>query len=116
MGPLAKMLPLTLGANIGTTFTALLASLVSLKFSAVKIALCHLFFNITGILIWFPVPFMRGIPIEAARLLGLYASYYRLVPLFYILIMFLLVPGIGLGISLAFHTSIALGVLLMLFV
>lgn len=51
--PLHKMLPLTLGANIGTTCTALIASLVSLKFGAVQIALVHLFFNIIGILIWF---------------------------------------------------------------
>merc|ERR1711972_837099 len=71
--PLDKMLPMTLGANIGTTCTALIASLVSLKFGAVQIALCHLLFNITGILIWFPVPFMRQIPIAGARLLGLYA-------------------------------------------
>merc|ERR1712117_210766 len=73
--PLAKMLPMTLGANIGTTCTALIASLVSLKFGAVQIALCHLFFNIIGILIWFPIPPMRQIPLEAAKLLGLYASF-----------------------------------------
>merc|ERR1712151_774369 len=75
--PLEKMMPMTLGANIGTTCTALIASLVSLKFNAVQIALCHLCFNIVGILIWFPVPIMRNVPLGAARLLGLYASYYR---------------------------------------
>merc|ERR1711967_109965 len=68
--PLVKMLPLTLGANIGTTCTALIASLVSLKFNAVQIALCHLFFNLIGIAVWFPVPLMRRLPLEAARLLG----------------------------------------------
>merc|ERR1712151_971584 len=82
--PLHKMLPLTLGANIGTTCTALIASLVSLKFGAVQIALVHLFFNIIGILIWFPVPLLRRIPLAAARLLGLYASFYRAFPLIYI--------------------------------
>merc|ERR1712110_289125 len=88
--PLAKMLPLTLGANIGTTCTALIASLVSLKFGAVQIALCHLWFNIFGILIWFPIPFMRKFPLGAARLLGLYASFYRFTPIVYILTMFVL--------------------------
>merc|ERR1712048_218070 len=78
--PLVKMLPLTLGANIGTTCTALIASLVSLKFGAVQIALCHLWFNIIGILIWFPIPFMRQFPLHASHLLGLYASFYRFVP------------------------------------
>merc|ERR1712232_731198 len=114
--PLAKMLPMTLGANIGTTCTALIASLVSLKFGAVQIALCHLLFNITGILIWFPVPFMRRVPINAARLLGLYASYYRFVPPLYILVMFVAVPGVGLGISAVFDVSVIGGVFLLLFV
>merc|ERR1719222_1433804 len=61
--PLAKMLPMTLGANIRTTCTALIASLVSLKFGAVQIAIVHLCFNIIGILIFFPIPALRRIPI-----------------------------------------------------
>merc|ERR1712056_169512 len=77
--PLNKMLPLTLGANIGTTCTALIACLVSLKFGAVQIALVHLFFNIIGIVIFFPIPTLRRIPLAAAELLGLYASYFRIV-------------------------------------
>merc|ERR1712242_89867 len=88
--PLIKMLPLTLGANIGTTCTALIASLVSLKFGAVQIALVHFFFNVVGILIWFPVPPMRRVPIKGAELLGLYASVYRAVPPLYILFAFVL--------------------------
>merc|ERR1711972_727658 len=107
--PLTKMLPMTLGANIGTTCTALLACLVSLKFNAVQIALCHLFFNIFGILIWFPLPPMRNIPLGAARLLGLYASYYRFVPGLYILVAFVLVPSICLGISALFEAHAAAG-------
>merc|ERR1711988_419968 len=86
--PLKKMLPLTLGANIGTTCTALIAACVDLKFNGVQIALAHLFFNIVGILVWFPVPALRRIPLMAARLLGQYASYYRWVPPLYIAITF----------------------------
>jgi sodium-dependent phosphate cotransporter len=114
--PLAKMLPLTVGANVGTTCTALLASLVNLSFDAVQIALCHLGFNIIGILIWFPIPSMRNVPLEAARLLGLYASYYRFVPLLYILITFVAVPAVGLGISSLFDVSIVASVVLLFFV
>merc|ERR1711915_670366 len=55
---LEQMFPLTLGANIGTTVTGLLASLVSDGTNALQVALCHLFFNISGIIIWYPVPFM----------------------------------------------------------
>jgi len=112
--PLIKMLPLTLGANIGTTCTALIASLVSLKMGAVQIALVHFFFNIVGILIWFPVPLMRRIPIEGAKVLGLYASVYRGVPPLYIIVVFVVIPGILLGVSEAWKASVAGGVILML--
>jgi len=103
-----------LGANIGTTCTALIASLVSMKFGAVQIALCHLFFNIIGIGIWFPVPIMRKLPLGAARLLGLYASYFRFVPILYLLIAFVGVPGICLLINATFQASVAGGVVFLL--
>eukprot|EP00929_Paragymnodinium_shiwhaense_P020411 TRINITY_DN1361_c0_g1_i13.p1 TRINITY_DN1361_c0_g1~~TRINITY_DN1361_c0_g1_i13.p1 ORF type:complete len:503 (-),score=90.69 TRINITY_DN1361_c0_g1_i13:827-2335(-) len=110
--PLEKMLPLTLGANLGTTCTALIASLVSLKFDAVQIALCHLFFNITGILIWFPVPQMRQVSLSAARLLGLYASYYVAFPMVYILLVFITLPGICLLMSAIYDASVMGGAIL----
>jgi len=114
--PLEKMLPLTLGANIGTTVTALIASMATFTNDAVHIALCHLFFNIFGILIWFPVPFMRRVPLGAARLLGLYASFFRMVPLIYILVAFVLVPSVALGISALFGASLAAGVVVLVLV
>eukprot|EP00929_Paragymnodinium_shiwhaense_P105448 TRINITY_DN7047_c0_g1_i1.p1 TRINITY_DN7047_c0_g1~~TRINITY_DN7047_c0_g1_i1.p1 ORF type:complete len:369 (+),score=86.70 TRINITY_DN7047_c0_g1_i1:911-2017(+) len=112
--PLEKMLPLTLGANIGTTCTALLASLVSLKFNAVQIALCHLFFNIFGILLWFPIPRMRQVPLMGARLLGLYASYYIAFPPLYILVMYIGFPGFCLLISALYDVHLALGLIVTL--
>ncbi|CAJ1352625.1 unnamed protein product [Effrenium voratum] len=108
--PVAKMLPMTLGANIGTTFTSMFAALAVMKANSIQIALCHLLFNIIGILIWFPAPPMRRVIINAACTLGFYASYWRLVPLIYILVMFLAVPGITLAISLLYQASIAGGV------
>jgi len=107
--PLAKMLPMTLGANIGTTVTALLAALSIFTHSAIHIALCHLFFNVIGILIWFPLPPMRRVPLAAASLLGLYASHYRAVPLYYILAAFVVLPGVCLGVSSLFGVSIVAG-------
>jgi len=103
---LAKMLPLTLGANVGTTVTALLASLAVFTRGAVQIALCHLLFNIIGILIWFPVPPMRRVPLGAAALLGLYASFYRAVPVLYLLVVFVAVPLLALGVSAALGASV----------
>eukprot|EP00927_Polykrikos_kofoidii_P001061 TRINITY_DN10386_c0_g1_i2.p1 TRINITY_DN10386_c0_g1~~TRINITY_DN10386_c0_g1_i2.p1 ORF type:complete len:632 (-),score=67.23 TRINITY_DN10386_c0_g1_i2:78-1973(-) len=114
--PLDKMLPMTLGANIGTTCTALISSLVVMKFGAVQIALCHLFFNIIGILVWFPIKPMRLVPLGAAQLLGLYASHFRFFPLIYLLTVFVCIPGICLLIGATFGASVVAGVFLLLLV
>jgi len=96
---LETMLPLTLGANIGTTFTALLASLVSSSVESLQVALCHLFFNLSGILVWFVVPFMRAIPLAAARSLGKVTRHWRFFPVVYILVIFFAIPLALLGVS-----------------
>lgn len=98
-----RIYPLTLGANIGTTGTALLAALATTyKFdSALQIALCHLFFNLTGILIFYPVPFLRNIPIKFAKKLGIITSEYRWFAVLYLLFCFFLFPGAIFGLSVA---------------
>lgn len=98
---LEQMYPITLGANIGTTITALLAALLSTT-EALQVALAHLFFNISGIIVWYPVPFMRNIPLNAARHLGKATRMWRGVPIVYILVAFFLIPLALLGISLLF--------------
>mmetsp|Transcript_28970 Transcript_28970/g.52960 ORF Transcript_28970/g.52960 Transcript_28970/m.52960 type:complete len:625 (+) Transcript_28970:168-2042(+) len=97
-----QMLPLTLGANIGTTITGLLASLVSGKVEALQVALAHLFFNLSGILIWYPIPFMRMIPLNGAKALGKWTQRSRLVPPIYILVAFFIIPLGLLGLSALF--------------
>lgn len=101
--PLENMFPLTLGANIGTTATGLLASMVSTKRAALQIALVHLIFNILGILVWFPLPFMRRVPLAGAVWLGTKAERYRWLPFMYNLVTFILVPLTALGLSLLFE-------------
>lgn len=100
---LEQMFPLTLGANIGTTFTALMAAMVSSKVESLQIALCHLFFNITGILIWYPVPFMRRVPLNGARRLGKATRIWRGFPVLYIILAFFVIPLIILGLSALFE-------------
>merc|ERR1719331_953552 len=60
---LEEVLPLTLGANIGTTCTAFIASVVSGSQDAIQVSICHLLFNILGITIWFLIPQMRAVPL-----------------------------------------------------
>ncbi|KAL7512164.1 hypothetical protein ACHAXN_009142 [Cyclotella atomus] len=100
---LEQMFPLTLGANIGTTVTGLLASLVSDSVEALQVALAHLFFNITGIVIWYPLPFMRKIPLEAARALGRATRRSKLVPVIYIILVFFVAPLLLLALSAMFE-------------
>ncbi|KAJ1061117.1 hypothetical protein K5549_012140 [Capra hircus] len=94
--------PLTLGANIGTTTTAILAALASpgntLK-SSLQIALCHFFFNISGIILWYPIPFTR-LPIRLAKGLGSVSAKYRWFAIVYLIIFFLLIPLGVFGLSL----------------
>ena len=97
--PLEKMLPLTLGANIGTTCTALLASMVISTDSAIQIALCHLFFNIFGIILWFPIPAARQLPLNAARWMGHMTMAFKWFPIAYILTAFFMIPLLLLGLS-----------------
>ncbi|KAB7499366.1 Sodium-dependent phosphate transport protein 2B [Armadillidium nasatum] len=88
--------PLTLGSNIGTTTTALLASIAGegegLKRS-VQIALVHLFFNIIGILIFYPIPFMR-FPIKLCKMLGNITADYRWFAIVYLIGMFFVLPAL----------------------
>ncbi|XP_006919014.2 sodium-dependent phosphate transport protein 2B isoform X1 [Pteropus alecto] len=95
--------PLTLGANIGTTTTAIMAALASpgntLR-SSLQIALCHFFFNITGILLWYPIPFTR-LPIRLAKGLGNISAKYRWFAIFYLVHLFLVLPLTVFGLSLA---------------
>lgn len=63
---LGNAFPVTLGANIGTTVTALLASLAADSPDALVIALVHVTFNILGILIFYPIPFLRRLPLHLA--------------------------------------------------
>ena len=62
---LRQIYPFTLGANIGTTVTALLASL-TLNATAMVAAFAHLFFNIYGIIIIFLNPFLKELPVKSA--------------------------------------------------
>jgi len=68
---LKKILPYTLGANIGTTVTTILAALATQNEIAIMVAFSHLCFNIFGILIFYP---LRFIPIGLAKFVSTKAA------------------------------------------
>tara|TARA_Y100001970_G_scaffold294296_1_gene450014 strand:+ start:7007 stop:8383 length:1377 start_codon:yes stop_codon:yes gene_type:complete len=100
---LEQMFPLTLGANIGTTVTGLLAASVAVSnpAEALQVALAHLLFNIMGILIWFPHPKLRAIPLKGARKLGEFANKNKFFPFLYVGTVFFAIPGVAYGITYA---------------
>ncbi len=81
----------TLGANLGTTITALLASFATANPSAIAVAFGHMTFNILGIAIFYPA---KALPIALATGVGRLAGRSRrsLAGLFVIYIVAHLVP------------------------
>uniref|UniRef100_A0A3B5L5G1 Sodium-dependent phosphate transport protein 2A n=1 Tax=Xiphophorus couchianus TaxID=32473 RepID=A0A3B5L5G1_9TELE len=95
--------PLTLGSNLGTTGTALLAALASRAdklAAATQVALCHFFFNLFGILLWYPIPATR-LPIRLATALGKCTARYRWFAVLYLVLFFLLFPLVVFALSMA---------------
>uniref|UniRef100_A0A672LV72 Sodium-dependent phosphate transport protein 2B-like n=1 Tax=Sinocyclocheilus grahami TaxID=75366 RepID=A0A672LV72_SINGR len=95
--------PLSLGSNIGTTTTAILAAMASpgeTLGNSLQIALVHLFFNLSGILLWYPIPFTR-LPIRMAKALGQLTAQYRWFSGVYIIFCFFAFPLVVFGLSLA---------------
>ena len=92
---LPNAFPVMLGANIGTTVTALLASLAQEKPEALTIALVHLLFNLGGVTLFYPIRPLRQIPIRLSTGLADLAVRSRWWILVYVLGTFVLVPMSG---------------------
>jgi sodium-dependent phosphate cotransporter len=89
--PLEAGFATTLGANVGTTVTALLASLAG-NLGSVTVALVHLLFNVTGILIIYPYRPIRRIPVRLAQILADRSAAHRYFAFLYIMGFFFLMP------------------------
>ena len=92
---LQNIYPVTLGANVGTTVTALLASLATGSPAAVTVAIVHTLFNISGIIVFYPFQKLRQIPINLANRIADIAVEHRSLALAYTLIAFVIVPLLG---------------------
>ncbi len=94
---LRQAFPITLGANIGTTVTALLAALAATDENAaagLTIALVHLLFNLSGTVLIYPIRQIRNIPLAAARKMADIAVESRKWALLYILLLFYGLPAL----------------------
>lgn len=87
-----KAFPITVGTNLGTTATSLIAAFsLQLEHSAFKMALCHTVINLFGIILFFLIPQMRW-PLVLARKCGEKAVKYKWFSIFYLVTSFFLLP------------------------
>jgi solute carrier family 34 (sodium-dependent phosphate cotransporter) len=86
---LESIFPYTLGANIGTTVTAMLAALATGNITAISVAFSHLLFNISGIVIFW---WIRFVPINIAKRLAVFSSENRVLAVVYIGVLFFIIP------------------------
>jgi sodium-dependent phosphate cotransporter len=89
---LRQIFPYTLGANVGTTITAILAALAVGEVSAVTVAFAHLSFNVCGILCIWPIPAIRRIPLSLARSFAALAARWKWFAVVYIIAIFYVLP------------------------
>lgn len=86
-----QIYPYLLGANVGTTITAFLASFVTGSHEAIAVAFGHLIFNVFGIAIFWP---LKRIPIWMAEGLARIALISRLYPILYVIFAFFIIPAL----------------------
>lgn len=88
-----QVFPVALGANVGTTITALLASLAG-NAAGLTIAIVHTLFNVFGILLFYAIPYTRKLPLFLANYMGAVAKKSPLSAVLFVVLPFFVVPGL----------------------
>lgn len=99
---LKQVYPFTLGGNIGTTVTALLAATAitgATALLAFQIALVHFLFNVFAIILIFSIPILRNVPPTIAEKMAELTQKRKWFVGAYIAVVFFIVPLLVLGIS-----------------
>ena len=103
---LQQVFPFTIGANIGTTVTGLLAALAAASavdvapgepippaiVAGATVAFAHLLFNCSGAIIFLPYQPIREIPVKFAEWLAELCLRNRAIPIAFIVVFFYLIP------------------------
>ncbi len=96
---LRQVFPVNIGANIGTTVTAILASMAAAEAGGVQIAIVHLLFNLLGTLMIYPWKKTREIPLRMAEWLAAIATNNKKAALVYVIALFYGLPALLILIS-----------------
>lgn len=93
---LAQVYPFTLGANIGTCITALLAATAvsgARALPALEIAMVHLLYNVSGVAVIYSIPWLSRLPMLGAEWLSTFASEHKALGFTYVITAFFIIPG-----------------------
>ena len=88
---LRRAFPFVMGANVGTTITALVATLFSSQ-AALELAIVHFLFNLFGALLFLPYQPIRRWPERVAATLGKLTLQHRIYGFLYIILLFFAIP------------------------
>ncbi len=91
---LVQAMGLVMGANIGTTVTALLAATVTNQ-AGMTIAFVHFLFNSSAAALFLPIPALRRLPLSCAHRLANAAARNRIWVLIYLGTVFVVIPLLG---------------------
>jgi sodium-dependent phosphate cotransporter len=80
-----------MGANLGTTITAVIAALYKTE-AAISVAIVHVLFNLIGSLIFLPFPKLREYPVRLAKSFGRKTAKNKTIGFAYILLTFFVIP------------------------
>ncbi len=92
-----QVYPFTLGANIGTCLTAILAAfaVTGQRELAFEIAIVHLVYNVLGVVLIYSIPFTRYLPVRLAEYVGDLGARRFVVATSYVVSIFFLIPALG---------------------
>jgi len=91
-----RVFPYTLGANLGTTMTGVIAATANPVAAAVAVAIAHVTFNLIGTVVWYP---LRRVPIGLARWYGKLASESRRYAILFLAMVFGVIPVVAIAIT-----------------
>ncbi|KAK0407350.1 hypothetical protein QR680_019148 [Steinernema hermaphroditum] len=99
-----RMYPLVVGGNIGVTFAGILAAFAADPHKlqvCLQVAFSQTIMNIIGMLLFYPLPLARNIPVHVAKQMGNITAKHRWFAHVVILTVFLIIPGGLLGLTYA---------------
>jgi len=93
----AQIYPVTVGANLGTTFTVVFAAFAVIGQDAkigLQAAFVHLLYNLAAIIVIYVIPILRPVPLFCAETFARIASERKWVIAVYLLTAFILLPAL----------------------